>query len=73
MMAALRKLFSFDRPEPVTHETVKPAPRDQARERQIRAAHADLVQELMCMERKSWEIRQELAGNVIDIVSGQRR
>lgn len=56
---------------PVTFRTVRPASRDPAMEDQIRSAHAALVGEIMKAERRSWEIRQELAGNVISIVSGE--
>lgn len=72
MMARLLKLFAPAKPRPITHETVAPAPGDPEREREIKAAQLGLVQELMRMERKSWEVREELAGNVIDIVSGHR-
>lgn len=70
MMTAIRRLFA-GRPAPVTFKDVPPAPRDPEQERRIKEAHSDLVMEIMTVERRSWEIRQELAGNVLNIVAGE--
>jgi hypothetical protein len=57
----------------LTFKDVAPAPRDQDKERQIKAAQGALAKDLLKVGRTSWEIRQELAGNVISIVSGDAR
>lgn len=71
-MAFLRRLI---RPEvtPVTRRDVEPAQRDAAKELEIKAALSDLVQATVTVERRSWQIRRELAGNVLSIVSGEKR
>lgn len=75
MKATLRRLFGIRAvtpppSEPVTFRTVAPAPRDPAIEEEIKQAQTELVVDLMKAERTSWAIRQELAGNVVSIVSG---
>ncbi|WP_018900439.1 hypothetical protein [Rhizobium sp. 2MFCol3.1] len=57
--------------EPVTSDSVAPAERNHAKERQLHEAVTDMVQAKFNVERRSWEIRQELAGNVLSIVSGK--
>ena len=57
---------------PITHQDVDPAPGDPEREHQIRAARGEAVGAVMKLERRSWEIRQELAGAALNIVSGER-
>lgn len=69
-MMALRKLFWLNKVKPVTHNDVPPAAREPGKEKEIKAATTQLVQEVMAVERRSWEIRQELAGNVLEIVAG---
>jgi len=73
-MAFLRRMKRlFDtKIEPVTSDSVEPAAGNHVKESQIRAAVTDLVQAKFGVERRSWEIRQELAGNVLSIVSGER-
>ena len=71
MMASIRKLFGTC-VTPVTHQTVRSAPRDPAKEMEIQAARGDLVKSVMSLERRSWEIRKDLAGGVLRIVSGER-
>ena len=61
------------KPSTVTFNDVPPAPRDAEMEEKIKVAHADLAGELLKMGRTSWEIRQELVGNALAIVSGDRR
>lgn len=57
---------------PITPDDVEPAPRDPEKEGELREAQADLAQALVRHGRRSWEIRQELAGNALNIVSGTR-
>jgi hypothetical protein len=59
--------------KPLTYRDVAPAPRDEEKEQQIKKAQAELVGDLLKVGRTSWQIRQELAGNVINIVSGEAR
>ncbi|RWX72616.1 hypothetical protein [Mesorhizobium sp. M2A.F.Ca.ET.039.01.1.1] len=70
MMSSLKRLLWLNRVEPVTHNDVPPAPREPDKEREIKAAQAALAHQLLSVGRTSWEIRQELAGNVLSIVSG---
>lgn len=69
MKALLRKLLGV-RPSAVTFNDVAPAPRDPEIEKKIKEAQTELVQAKMRSERTSWEIRQELAGSALAIVSG---
>jgi hypothetical protein len=55
---------------PVTHLNVRPAPRDFRKEEMIRAHRALTAEEVVAGNRTSWEIRRQLAENVISIVSG---
>lgn len=70
MMAALRRALWPDKIRAVTHHDVEPTV-DHADERAFKAVQAKQVNALMSMERKSWEVRQELAGSVLDIVAGR--
>lgn len=70
-MAFLRRMLS-SRIDPVTHLSVSPAARDITKENQIKAVLSDLAQATVTVERRSWQIRQELAGNVLSIVSGDK-
>lgn len=70
MMAFLRSIFN-SHVEPITHETVPPARRDPDMEAQIDAAKTSSYLAMKRVERRSWEIRQELAGNVLKLVSGE--
>ena len=77
MMALIRRVLgrSTKPPcfvSPITHHDVEPAPRDPVKEQEVREAQADLAQALVRHGRRSWEIRQELAGNALNIVSGNR-
>lgn len=72
MMAALRRLLRVS-PRPITHTMVQPQKQHPTKEAEIRDAQASLVKDVMRAERRSWEIRQELAGNVLSIVSGDSR
>lgn len=73
-MSRLIKLKEFlgfgPAPEPVTFKTVQPAPRPAAKEAEIKKEHAKFAGELVGMERKAYEIRRELAGRALSIVSG---
>lgn len=71
MMAHLKRLFGI-KPSTVTFKDVEPAPRDPDIERRIKEAQAELVQEHLKIGRTSWAIRQELAGNALSIVAGDR-
>lgn len=71
MMAFLRKILGAN-VEPVTHENVAPAPRDHEKEREIKVAQNNLARAIVRVERRSVQIREELAGNVLSIVSGDR-
>lgn len=66
MMAMLRMLLGGGSRKPPTRR-----PPDE-RMRQLKANQADLTQSIMAVERKSYEIRQELAGGVLRIVSGDQ-
>jgi hypothetical protein len=70
MMAFLNRVLGAN-VEPVTHLNTAPAERDPDKERQVKAALSDLSQAKAAIERRSWEIRQEIAGNVLRIVSGE--
>lgn len=70
MYAALKRLLWLNRIEAVTAEDVEPALVDKEQEQEIKTAQVRLIQEVMALERKSWEVREELANNVIHIVSG---
>ena len=72
MMSFLRSMLGAH-VEPVTHSSVTPADRDDEKEKEIKAAQTDLVHAIISVERRSWEIRQELAGNVLSIVSGEKK
>lgn len=71
MMSFLRNMLDAH-VKPVTHTDVLPADRDDEKEKEIKAAQNDLVHAVINAERRSWEIRQALAGNVLSIVSGDR-
>lgn len=71
MIAFLRRLLDVS-VAPITSNTVDPAEPNYAKERVIKEAVTDLVQAKFAVERRSWEIRQELAGNVLNIVSGDK-
>ena len=66
MMAVIRMLFGGKSKKPPSRR-----PSDE-RARQLKANQADLAQSIMAVERKGYEIRQELAGGVLKIVSGDR-
>jgi len=70
-MAFLKRLFDT-KVDPVTSSDVLPAERNQDKESQIKELVSDLVQAKFAVERRSWEVRQELAGNVLRLVSGER-
>lgn len=71
MMAALKRILWPEKVRAVTHHDVEPAV-DYADERAFKAVQAKQVDALMSMERKSWEVREHLARNVLAIVSGQQ-
>lgn len=52
---------------------VPPAERVAEKERELQRSQAELVQGIMAVERRSWEVRQALAGSVINIVSGDSK
>lgn len=70
MMARLMRLLGVG-VQPITHRDVAPAPRDENREREIKQAVGAMVGELMKIERRSVEIRHELAENTLKLVSGE--
>lgn len=71
-LGKLREYFNRGRlpHDPVTFRDVSPAPRPAEKEAEIKQAHSRLVGELMAVERKAWEIRHELAGQTLKLVSG---
>lgn len=69
MMGFLRRVLSAH-VEPITHETVAPADRDHDMEAKIDAAQTSTYLAIKRAERRSWEIRQELTGNVLKLVAG---
>jgi hypothetical protein len=68
----IKKLLGIN-DKPLTYRDVAPAPRDEEKERQIKNAQAELVDDMLKVGRTSWQIRQELVGNVINIISGDDR
>ncbi len=72
MMAFIRRMLG-ERSTPITYRDVAPAPRDEDMERQIKTAQDHLVQDILRVERRSCEIRQELASGVINIRAGGDR
>lgn len=69
MNRLLSRIFG-SRVEPVTHLTVAPASRDFRKEEIIRSHRARTAEEVVEGNRSSWEIRRQLAENVVSIVSG---
>ncbi|MER8959286.1 MULTISPECIES: hypothetical protein [unclassified Mesorhizobium] len=69
-MTSLRKLFWLDRVGPVTHNEVPSAERPAEKEREVKAATSKLIVSAIDLRRKSWEVRRDLAGRVLSIVSG---
>jgi len=57
--------------EPLTHMNVAPAGRDEEKERQLKEIHRQMAKSRVNNEIISQEIRRELAGNVLRIVSGE--
>jgi hypothetical protein len=71
-MRLLRQLFG-GHVEPITHLTVAAADRDESIEAEIKHHRARTAEVVIAAERSSWQIRQQLAGNVLSIVSGEHR
>ncbi|TCR01051.1 hypothetical protein EDF70_10556 [Neorhizobium sp. JUb45] len=69
MMGFLRSVLRAH-VEPITHENVRPADRDKDMEAEIDAAQTSTYLAIKRAERRSWEIRQELTGNVLRLVAG---
>lgn len=69
MMRLIRRAF-FARTEPIHHLNVPPADRDEEKEAEIDAVKTSAFLAIKRAERRSWEIRQELAGNVLKLVAG---
>ena len=69
----LRRLLWLERVKAVTHLDVEPAARDEGMERLIKASQGRLAKQLVDYERTSWQVRRELAGNVLKIVAGEHR
>jgi hypothetical protein len=70
MIAFLNWLFDA-KVQPVTSRDVAPSERNEEKEAEIKIAVEDLVHAKFAVERRSWEIRQQLAGNVLRLVSGE--
>jgi hypothetical protein len=68
----MEKIRNWFRPaiQPITHDNVDPEPADQDHTEQVRHAHGQLAHVLIDNDRRSWQIRQELASNALTIVSG---
>lgn len=76
MMAFIRRVFGRSATpacfvSPITHHDVEPAPRDPVKEQEVKEAQIELAHALVRHGRRSWEVRQELAGNALNIVSGK--
>jgi hypothetical protein len=59
--------------KPVTHKDVVPERLDPERERQADAARERLAGSIAMAEWKSIQIREALAGGVLDIITGRDR
>lgn len=70
MMAFLRRFLRAE-PQPITYLNTAPADRDEQRENEIRAIHQQMAHARVNIGRTSAEIRRELAGNALRIVSGE--
>lgn len=70
MMAAIRRLLGLK--PAATFLEVAPAARDPVIEERIREAKTALVKDAMASERRGWRIRQDLAADVLEIISGDR-
>lgn len=70
MMSHLKRLLGLDKKEePVTIKDVEPAEVvDTALERETRKATTQLRREVLKIERRSWEVRQELASSALALV-----
>lgn len=73
MMRHLKRILGYPRTQPITANDVAAAPQDPAMERKSKKATAALVGELMSVQRKSWEIREELAQHTLDLVAGKHK
>lgn len=69
MMAFLKRALGAV-PDPITYLNTEPAGRDEGREREIREIHQEMAHTRVNIGRTSAEIRRELAGNALRIVSG---
>ena len=72
MMSYFLRLLKPNDESPVTHNDVEPEARDPVKEREAKTETAKLVSGVMAVERKAWEVRQELATNTIRLVAGDR-
>ena len=70
---SIRRILALDPIQPVTQQDVASAPRDHNKEDMIRKARGKLAKEVVDLERAAWEVRRELAENVVSIVSGEYR
>lgn len=70
MMAFLRRVLGAE-PHPITHLNTAPAGRDEVREREIKVLHGQMAQTRVNIGRSNAEIRRELAGNALRIISGE--
>lgn len=69
MMSHIKRILGIThKVRPVTIHDVSAAEQDPELERRSKAATARLVQEMMKLERRSWEIRQELASGTLRLV-----
>ncbi len=71
-MKRLWSRFFGGETKPVTHLSVQPASRDLRQEAIIRGHRARTAKAVMVANHTSWEIRRQLAENVISIVSGDQ-
>jgi len=70
---SVRRLLALDPIRPVTQQEVPSAPRDRRVEERIRTAKGRLAKGVVDLDRTAWEVRRELAENVVSIVAGDSR
>jgi len=69
MQAWLRRLLWLERVRPITYLDVEPASLDDESSERVREARGQLASVIVDMERTSYQVRRELADNVLKIVA----
>lgn len=72
MMAYIKRILGWPKTRPVTMQSVETPPEpNPSMVRQNAKATAQLTQELLAVERKSWEVREELAHSTLRLFVSQ--